>query len=68
MKKNHIREEIMDLRDARVRLQRKVATLEEKQLFEPEAFDYEDSYNLTTLRADVERIKAREDYLRRTMA
>ena len=68
MKKKTIREEIMDLRDARIRLQRKVVVLEEKKLYEPEAFDYEDSYNLVTMMADIERIKAREDYLRHTMA
>ena len=32
MSKNRITEEIMDLRDARIRLQRKVALLEDKKV------------------------------------
>lgn len=61
---NRIMNEIMDLRDARVRLQRKVAMLEDKSLWEPDTFSEDDAYWLRYYRADIARIKATEDELR----
>ena len=65
--KNRIMTEIMDLRDCRIRLQRKVAMLEEKALWEPENFTEEDTYWLRYYRADIARIKATEEELRHRM-
>lgn len=59
-----IMEEIMDLRDARIRLQYKVIALEEKALWEPDNFTEDDAYWLRYYRADIARIKAAEDELR----
>ena len=56
--------EIMDLRDARIRLQRKVAMLEDKAFWEPFAFTEEDAYWLRYYKADIARIKATEEELR----
>ena len=67
MNKHRITEEIMDLRDARIRLQRRVAMLKEKQLWEPENFSEDDAYWLRYYRADIARIKATEDELRHRM-
>ena len=64
MNKKRITEEIMDLRDCRIRLQRKVALLEDKQIWEPENFSEDDAYWLRYYRADIARIKATEDELR----
>ena len=64
---NRITTEIMDLRDARIRLQRKVAELEDKSLWEPSAFTEEDAYWLRYYRADIARIKATEEELRHKM-
>lgn len=61
---NRTMTEIMDLRDCRIRLQRKVAELEEKALWEPKNFTDEDAYWLRYYRADVARIKAVEEELR----
>lgn len=68
MSKKRVTEEIMDLRDARVRLQRKVAMLEEKALWEPESFTEEDAYWLRYYRADIARIKGTEEELRHRIA
>lgn len=65
---DRIHEEIMDLRDTRIRLQRKVAMLEEKELWEPKAFTDEDAYWLRYYRADIARIKATEEELRHRTA
>lgn len=59
-----IRSRIMDLRDSRIRIQRKVAELEDKQLFEPENFNADDQYWLRYHKSDVARIKAEEARLR----
>ena len=64
MDKHRITEEIMDLRDCRIRLQRKVALLEDKKFWEPENFTEEDAYWLRYYRADIARIKATEETLR----
>lgn len=56
--------EIMDLRDIRIRLQRKVSLLEDKQLWEPKNFTEDDAYWLRYYRADIARIKATEEELR----
>lgn len=64
MNKHRITEEIMDLRDARIRLQRKVVMLEEKALWEPDSYTEEDEYWLRYYRADIARIKATEEELR----
>jgi hypothetical protein len=56
--------EIMDLRDARIRVQRHIAELEDKALWEPHNFTEEDAYWLRYYRADVARIKATEEELR----
>lgn len=68
MNKKRITEEIMDLRDARIRLQRRVALLEDKQLWEPENFSEEDAYWIRYYRADIARIKATEEELRHRIA
>ena len=68
MNKNRITEEIMDLRDARVRLQRKVSMLEDKSLWEPDKFTEEDAYWLRYYRTDIARIKATEEELRHKIA
>lgn len=68
MNKNRITEEIMDLRDLRIRLQRRVSMLEEKALWEPENFTEDDAYWLRYYRADIARIKATEDELRHRIA
>jgi hypothetical protein len=60
-------EEIMDLRDTRIRLQRKVAALEDKSLWEPDNFTEDDAYWLRYYRADIARIKASEEELRHRM-
>ena len=59
-----LRNEIMDLRDARVRIQRKVAELEDKKFWEPDSFTPDDAYWLYYYKADVARIKAQEQALR----
>lgn len=68
MNKNRITEEIMDLRDQRIRLQRKVSMLEDKSLWEPDKFSEEDAYWLRYYRADIARIKATEEELRHKTA
>lgn len=68
MNKKRIIEEIMDLRDARVRLQRRVALLEDKKFWEPENFTEEDAYWLRYYRTDIARIKATEEELRHRIA
>ena len=68
MNKNRITDEIMDLRDYRIRLQRKVAELEDKALWEPKNFSEDDSYWLRYYRADIARIKATEEELRHRIA
>jgi hypothetical protein len=64
---NRLHEEIMDLRDTRIRLQRQVAALEDKALWEPNNFSEEDAYWLRYYRADIARIKAAESELRARM-
>lgn len=64
---NRLMTEIMDLRDCRVRLQRKVTMLEDKELWEPHAFSADDFYWLRYYRAEIARIKAVEDELRSRM-
>jgi hypothetical protein len=59
--------EIMDLRDQRVRLQRKVAELEDKQFWEPDALTPGELYLLAYYRSQVVRIKATEEELRKQM-
>lgn len=61
---NRTMTEIMDLRDYRIRLQRKVAELEDKALWEPQNFTEEDAYWLRYYRADIARIKGAESELR----
>lgn len=67
MNKSRLKDEIMDLRDSRIRLQRKVAELEDKALWEPENFNEDDGYWLRYYRADISRIKAVEEELRYRM-
>ncbi len=67
MNNNRTMTEIMDLRDCRIRLQRKVAELEDKELWEPENFTEEDAYWLRYYRSDIARIKAVEEELRNRM-
>ena len=67
MNKARIIEEIMDLRDARIRSQYKVIALEDKAFWEPENFTADDAYWLRYHRADVARIKAAEEELRHRM-
>lgn len=62
-----LRNEIMDLRDMRIRLQRKVAELEDKKFWEPDTFSYDDEYWLRYYKADIARIKAQEQALRNQM-
>lgn len=61
---SRITNEIMDLRDSRIRLQRKVAELEDKALWEPKNFTEEDGYWLRYYKADIARIKSVEEELR----
>lgn len=62
-----LRNEIMDLRDARIRLQRKATELEDKEFWEPESFSEDDRYWLRYYKADIARIKAQEQALRNQM-
>lgn len=62
-----LRNEIMDLRDARIRLQRKAAELEDKKFWESDAFSPDDEYWLRYYKADIARIKAQEQALRNQM-
>lgn len=64
MKNTRLITEIMDLRDCRIRFQRRVALLEDKALWEPENFSEEDAYWLRYYRAEIARIKATETELR----
>ncbi len=64
---SRLMEEIMDLRDARIRLQRQAAALEDKALWEPQNFTEDDSYWLRYYRADIARIKGAEAELRARM-
>ena len=64
---NRLMTEIMDLRDCRIRLQRQVAELEDKSLWEPENFTEDDAYWLRYYRAEIARIKAVEKELRYRM-
>lgn len=63
-KNERLRNEIMDLRDMRIRVQRKVAELEDKEFWEPEAFSPDDRYWLLYYRSVVARIRAEEQVLR----
>lgn len=56
--------EIIDLRDYRIRLQRRVAALEDKYFWEPEAFTADDAHLLSILRKEVAYIKSAEEELR----
>lgn len=67
MNNNRLMTEIMDLRDCRIRLQRQVAALEDKALWEPENFTEDDAYWLRYYRAEIARIKAVENELRYRM-
>ena len=67
MNNTRIIEEIMDLRDARIRLQYKVIALQDKQFWEPDSFTEEDEYWLRYYRADIARIKSTEQELRARM-
>ena len=62
-----LRNEIMDLRDMRIRIQRKAAELEDKKFWEPDTFSYDDEYWLRYYKADIARIKAQEQALRNQM-
>lgn len=62
-----IRNEIMDLRDMRIRIQRKAAELEDKEFWEPDTFTADDRYWLCYYKADIARIKAQEQALRNQM-
>ena len=62
-----LRNEIMDLRDMRIRIQRKVTGLEEKEFWEPDTFTPDDREWLLYFKADVARIKAQEQALRNRM-
>lgn len=62
-----IRNEIMDLRDMRIRIQRKVAELEDKEFWEPDTFSPDDREWLLYYKADIARIKAQEQVLRNRM-
>ena len=62
-----LRNEIMDLRDMRIRIQRKVTELEEKEFWEPDTFTPDDREWLLYFKTDVARIKAQEQALRNRM-
>lgn len=64
---NRLLNEILDLRDARIRLGYKVIALEDKSLWEPKNFTEEDSYWLRYYRAEIARIKATEEELRQRL-
>ena len=62
-----LRNEIMDLRDMRVRLQRKANELEDKKFWEPDTFSFEDQYWLNYYNASIRAIKVNEQELRNQM-
>lgn len=62
-----LRNEIMDLRDMRIRIQRKAAELEDKKFWEPDTFTPDDEYWLRYYKADIARIKSQEQALRNQM-
>ena len=62
-----IRNEIMDLRDMRIRLQRKATELEDKEFWEPDTFTPDDRYWLSYYKSAIARIKADEQALRNQM-
>ena len=59
-----LRNEIMDLRDMRIRLQRKATELENKEFWEPDAFSPDDKYWLLYYKSAIARIKVEEQALR----
>lgn len=63
-----LRNKIMDLRDERIRLQRKVTILEDKLFWEPEAFSDVDRRWLACYKSNIEDIKAKEQMLRNQMS
>lgn len=67
MNNNRITEEIMDLRDTRIRMQYKAIALQDKQFWEPNNFTEDDAYMLRFYRAEIARIKATEEELRDRM-
>ena len=62
-----LRNEIMDLRDMRIRLQRKASELEDKEFWEPDSFTADDRYWLLYYKSAIARIKADEQALRNQM-
>ena len=64
---NRIMNAIMDLRDCRIRLQRQVAFLEDKELWEPHRFTEDDAFLLRYYRNEIAHIKVTEEELRYRM-
>ena len=63
----HVANRIMDLRDERIRIQRKIAILEDKKFYEPEFFTHNEEMRLELYRKEVAEIKAKEDQYRLMM-
>jgi hypothetical protein len=62
-----LRNEIMDLRDMRIRLQRKAHELEDKKFWEPDSFSFDDEYWLNYYNTAIAAIKKSEQDLRNQM-
>lgn len=59
-----VRNQIMDLRDNRIKIQREIASLEDLQFWAPWAFTTEQEQHLAQLKVQVECIKVQEKALR----
>ena len=59
-----IRNEIMDTRDRRVRLQRELAYLHDIEFWEPENLHWWQAARIAELKAEIAKLKAHEDSLR----
>lgn len=59
-----IRNEIMDTRDRRVRLQRELAYLHDIEFWEPENLHWTQAKRIAELKAEIAKLKAYEDSLR----
>ena len=62
-----IRKKIMDLRDERIRLQREIASLEDKEFWTPWLCTEDDTQRLTQCKLEVHLIKMQENALRKEM-
>ena len=61
---NLIRNKIMDIRDARIRIQRQILDLESKALWEPDTFTIVDQRKLECYKSNIAHLFATEQTLR----